>query len=72
MKAKPRGKGTRIGAKKGWHSPCHLYPNKTRFKDHVSAVEALHNVQNSTNSGRKPFRAYECACGGFHLSSQEE
>jgi hypothetical protein len=73
---KPNQRDTRsrrnIGAKKKWRTPCDLYPDKTRFADHHSAVVALHHIQNSTNTGVKPHRAYECACGGWHLSSKEQ
>ncbi len=71
---KPQQRRSRksIGAKKGWRSTCELYPDKTRFNDHASAVTALHKIQNATNTGTKPHRAYECVCGGFHLSSKEE
>lgn len=69
MKAKGR-RNSRLSSGKG--GSCSLHPNKTRFKDHDSAVRALHHIANKSDRDNVPLRAYQCVCGGYHLTHEEQ
>lgn len=45
---------------------------KRRFRDHLQAVRALHNISNRATPGDHiPVRSYACPmCSGWHLTSQ--
>jgi hypothetical protein len=44
---------------------------KKAFKDHESAIKALHRILNKDDGRKKPIRAYECEkCQQWHLTSE--
>jgi hypothetical protein len=46
---------------------CEVHPAKRRYRTGVEALQAAHRLK---RNGRELF-AYECNCGGFHLTSQD-
>lgn len=53
-------------AHKTWQSRCST-PKKARYKTNIEAVSAASLIARNTG---KAWRAYACACGGWHLTTQ--
>ena len=52
---------------------CNAYPDKVRYRDHESAAFVAQSIRdNHPSRPNLPARVYECSCGGWHLTSQEE
>jgi hypothetical protein len=52
---------------------CNTQPDKIRYKDHASAAYAAASVrENNPTRDQLPVRVYECVCGGWHMTSQED
>lgn len=49
---------------------CSWFPTKRRWATHEQAKAALKVIAARSSDDVFPVRAYECECGGWHLTSQ--